>query len=132
MTRWDIDQAEALGIVRRAAGEAAGYGADYTGVETAFTELNGVLTHSQLVQSALGSFAEEVAAPELKTVAGHTDSAIRGTATAVHAYQAGQLEMAATAQRNSAAAAYPDDMPGGSASPQGAGRASAAPGTGGR
>jgi hypothetical protein len=113
MTRWDIDYAEALGVVRRAAGQAAGYQTDLTGVETAVTGLNGVLTHSQLVASAVGGFATEVAAPGLGTVAGHTDSAIRGTAVAVNAYQAGQLEMAAQAQANAAKAVYPADMPGG-------------------
>jgi hypothetical protein len=116
MTRWDIDYAEALGVVRRAAGKATDYQADLTGVETATTGLNSVLTRSQLVQVALNGFATEVAAPELKTVAGHTDSAIRGTATAVHAYQAGQVEMATTAQSNAAKAVYPEDMPGGARS----------------
>ncbi len=116
MTRWDIDYAEALGVVRQAAGKATDYETDLTGVETATTDLNGVLTNSQLVQSALGGFVTEVAAPELKTVAGHTDSAIRGTATAVNAYEAGQLEMAAQAQSNAAKAAYPEDMPGGARS----------------
>lgn len=113
MTRWDIDYAEALGVVRQAAGKATDYESELTGVETAATALNGVLTHSPLVQSALNSFATEVAAPELETVVGHTDSAIRGTATAVNAYEAGQLEMAAEAQSNAAKAAYPEDMPGG-------------------
>ncbi len=116
MTRWDIDYAEALGVVRRAAGAASDYQADLTGVESALTSLNGVLPHSQLVQSALGGFASDVAAPQLTTVAGHTDSAIRGTATAVNAYEAGQLEMAAQAQSNAAKATYPAGMPGGSAS----------------
>jgi hypothetical protein len=116
MTRWDIDYAESLGVVRRAAGKAAGYEKDLTGVETASTGVNSVLTHSQLVQSALAGFVTEVAAPNLKTVAGHTDSAIRGTATAVNAYQAGQLEMAAQAQSNAAKAVYPEDMPGGAKS----------------
>jgi hypothetical protein len=113
MTRWDIDYAEALGVVRKAAGKAAGYETDMTGVETATTTLNAALPHSQLVQSAVAGFVTDVAAPELKTVAGHTDSAIRGTATAVNAYQAGQQEMAAQAQHNAAKAAYPEDMPGG-------------------
>ncbi|MET0695694.1 MAG: DUF6507 family protein [Propionibacteriaceae bacterium] len=116
MTRWDIDYAEALGVVGRAAGKAEGYQKNFTGVEDAATGLNGVLTHSQLVQSALNSFATEVAAPQLTTVAGHTDSAIRGTATAIHAYQAGQAQMAAEAQKNAAKADYPKDMPGGSRS----------------
>jgi len=116
MTRWDVDYAEALGVVRRAAGEASGYESDFAAVETAATNLNGVLSHSQLVQAALGTFTAEVLAAELKTVAGHTDSAIRGTATAVNAYQAGQLEMAADAQTNAAKAAYPEDMPGGARS----------------
>jgi hypothetical protein len=115
MTRWDIDYAEALGIVKKAAGQAEGYKKNFTGIETAATGLNGDLTHSQLVQSALNSFATEVAGPELETVAGHTDSAIRGTATAIHAYQAGQAQMAAEAQKNAAKADYPDGMPGGSA-----------------
>jgi hypothetical protein len=116
MTRWDIDYAEALGVVGRAAGKAEGYQKDFTAVENAATGLNGVLAHSQLVQSALSSFATEVAAPQLTTVAGHTDSAIRGTATAIHAYQAGQSQMAAEAQKNAAKATYPKDMPGGSRS----------------
>lgn len=116
MTRWDIDYAEALGVVRQAVGKATDYEADLAAVETAATGLNGVLTRSQLVASAVNGFATEVAAPELRAVTGHTDSAIRGTSTAVHAYQAGQLEMAAEAQGNAARARYPSDMPGGAGS----------------
>jgi Family of unknown function (DUF6507) len=122
MTRWDIDYAEALGVVQRAVGEAKDYQADFAAVESAVTGVGGVLTHSQLVQSAVNGFATEVAAPQLQAVAGHTDSAIRGTATAVNAYQAGQLEMAAQAQSNAAAAVYPEDMPGGARSQANGGR----------
>ncbi len=117
MTRWDIDYAEALGVVKKAAGQATDYQSDFTGIENAATGLNGALTRSQLVQAALAGFASDVVAPALATVAGHTDSALRGTATAVNAYQAGQLEMAATAQANAAKAAYPEDMPGGRNAP---------------
>lgn len=112
MTAWDINAAEAMGVVQRAAGTAKGYQAELTGIETAVTELVGVLPNSQLVQTALGEFSAEVVTKHLSKTLGHTNSALQGTAQAVTHYHEGQLEMAATAQGNAALAEYPEQMPG--------------------
>lgn len=122
MTAWDINAAEAMGVVQRAAGTAQGYQAELRGIESAMGDMVGVLPNSQLVQQALADFSGEVVTKHLEKTLGHTNSALQGTAQAVNHYYNGQLEMAATAQGNAALTEYPEQMPG-----RGGGQAPAAP-----
>lgn len=116
MTNWDINEADARGVVQRAASAAssedAGYPKKFTTLQDSITALSGALTHSQLVSGSLADFTTKVIVPDSKAVAGHTSSAILGTSDAIAHYHNGHYDMAATAQSNAAKADYPTTMPG--------------------
>ena len=109
--KWDISYAEAMGVVRRAGGQAEGYDARATALNTSVGDLGSALPHSPHLAATLGEFAQNVLGPAVQATTGHTVSALFGTATAINAYAEGQEEMAQTAQQHATLATYPD-LPG--------------------
>ena len=118
--KWDIEYAEAMGVVRRSGGKAEGYQRRASTLDSSLSTLGSALTRSPLVAQSVADFAQNVLAPALKKTTGHTLSALFGTSSAINAYAAGQEEMAQTAQQNATLATYPD-MPGAGGPPSGSG-----------
>lgn len=107
MANWDIKPGAAAGVLQKAGGQASGYSTDINSVSTALGSAATSLSKSPLVLSRLGEYKEKDLDPAMNKVAGHTHSALQGTADAITYYVAGDYEMAATAQRNAAKPTYP-------------------------
>lgn len=111
--RLDIDHLAALGLTSAVRGTASEYEQLFARYGAAVDAIRTSLALSDLVDVAVQGFAVSAATPALTRIAGHTDSAIHGTETAVAAYWNGDREMAATAERLAAGTHYPAEMPGG-------------------
>ncbi|MGL4174019.1 MAG: DUF6507 family protein [Actinomycetota bacterium] len=109
---WEINYAEAFGVINRAAQEADAYQQDMQRVESCISGVIGSLSNSPLVASEVNGFAGGVLAPAFSTLVGKTNRAFEGTATAVNAYLAGQLEMTENTQMDASILDHPIDMPG--------------------
>lgn len=110
MSAWDVDPAGVRGVLARTQSVAGEFEGQLTAVSGAMESAAGN-SASPIVAAALSGFAEAVQ-PQVRAVIARVGSALTGAATAVNAYAQGDLEMAATAQRNAAGVGQPD-LPGG-------------------
>lgn len=109
---YDIRNATALGVVKGAATEAAGYDTDLKNLTAALGAAEAALAHSDVVVGAIGEYIKGEAAKQLEGILGHTGSAVAHTSEAIALYAEGSDAMAARAARASASATVPASMPG--------------------
>jgi hypothetical protein len=101
VSRWDIDPAGVSSVVTRTGGVAQGF-------EGAASKYAGALEGaagacgSEIVGAALAGFAESQQRP-IESIVKRCGNVLTGAVEATKAYLAGDLEMAAEAQRNAAA-----------------------------
>lgn len=112
MTKYDIDLNSAANVVSKAGKAAEDYDRDGENLDSTLNTANGALKRSPAVLMAFGQFCSEIAKPDLKSIQGHTRSALLGTSTALKQYQQGDHEMLTQAEHNAAKAHYPKDAPG--------------------
>lgn len=112
VTEWDIETANALGIVGRVRTSVGGYDGKIDGLDKAMTAMYDDLKHSDLVTHSLIDFSQKVTRAHLNLITGHSGSAVTGTSEAIGHYDRGHYDMAATAQRNAKEAVHPATMPG--------------------
>ena len=109
MTAWDIDPAGVQGVLGKTQSVAGEFEGQLASMTSAM-ESGAVNTSSAIVASAVQGFGSAIQA-DVRFVLSRTGAAISGCAQAVNAYLQGDMEMAATVQRNAAGVSVPD-MPG--------------------
>jgi hypothetical protein len=102
VAKWDIDPGGVSGVVNRTRARAEGFGTAATSTSDALGAAAGACG-SLIVGGALHGFAGYVE-PSMIAVEGRTDRILTAATEATQAYVDGDLEMAATAQANAAAA----------------------------
>ena len=102
MAKWDIDPPGVSGVVSRTGERAEAFVTAATSMADALAEASGACG-SLIVGGALNGFADYID-PATIAVKGRTDRILTAATEATQAYVDGDLEMAATAQSNAAAA----------------------------
>jgi hypothetical protein len=102
---WDLDIPGIQAVLTKTQGVAKGFEAEMTSIQTGMQ--NGTqATQSQIIATAMSTFAEKIK-PDLEFIVKRTGDAMTGAVNAVNAYEKGQLEMAANAQKAASSAKVP-------------------------